>query len=84
MTLGAGLAARTPQTRHGAPLPPSRRRVAGRALHDAFSTRISATSQAGEKEKRCRHRSKMRRFGALALAGGVKLAPFVGAGGSER
>jgi hypothetical protein len=38
----------------------------------------------GEKEKCWRHRSKQRWFRSLALSGAVKLAPSVGAGGSER
>jgi len=37
----------------------------------------------GEKEECWRHRSKERQLQAFALSGVVKLAPFVGAGGSE-
>jgi hypothetical protein len=38
----------------------------------------------GERKKCWRHQSKERRFRSLALSGVVKLAPPVGAGGSER
>jgi hypothetical protein len=37
----------------------------------------------GEKEECCRHRSKERQLQGFALSGVAKLAPFVGAGGSE-